>query len=85
MLELIVCGLCLPDLHNHCVFYVLKVHDAFGKMRKVDPSDPMKNSSLTFLDLAVAKSLQSTRTVTDDDDADDDADADVLTSTGYTC
>ena len=36
-----------------------------------------------FLDLAVAKSLQSTRTVTDDDDAD--ADADVLTTTGYTC
>ena len=27
-----------------------------------------------FLDLAVAKSLQSTRMVTDDDDADDDAD-----------
>ena len=39
-----------------------------------------------FLDLAVAKSLQSTRTVTDDDDADADADdADVLTTTGYTC
>ena len=40
-----------------------------------------------FLDLAVAKSLQSTRTVTDaDDDADDaDDDADVLTTTGYTC
>ena len=37
-----------------------------------------------FLDLAVAKSLQSTRTVTDDDDADADA-ADVLTTTGYTC
>ena len=36
-----------------------------------------------FLDLAVAKSLQSTRTVTDADD-DDDA-ADVLTTTGYTC
>ena len=35
-----------------------------------------------FLDLAVAKSLQSTRTVTDDDDADAD---DVLTTTGYTC
>ena len=34
-----------------------------------------------FLDLAVAKSLQSTRTVTD---AADDAD-DVLTTTGYTC
>ena len=33
-----------------------------------------------FLDLAVAKSLQSTRMVTDDD-----ADADVLTTTGYTC
>ena len=35
-----------------------------------------------FLDLAVAKSLQSTRTVTDaDDDADDaDDDADVLTT-----
>ena len=34
-----------------------------------------------FLDLAVAKSLQSTRMVTDDaDDADD-----VLTITGYTC
>ena len=50
-------------------------------MRKVDPSDPMKNSSLTFLDLAVAKSLQSTRMVTDDAaDA-----ADVLTTTGYTC
>ena len=32
-----------------------------------------------FLDLAVAKSLQSTRTVTDADDADDDAD-DVLTT-----
>ena len=27
--------------------------------------------SVTFLDLAVAKSLQSTRTVTDDDDDDD--------------
>ena len=39
----------------------------------------------TFLDLAVAKSLQSTRTVTDADDDDDDADADVLTTTGYTC
>ena len=39
-----------------------------------------------FLDLAVAKSLQSTRMVTDDDDADADADADdVLTTTGYTC
>ena len=39
-----------------------------------------------FLDLAIAKSLQSTRTVTDDE-ADDDADddADVLTTTGYTC
>ena len=36
-----------------------------------------------FLDLAVAKSLQSTRMVTDAD-ADDD-DADVLTTTGYTC
>ena len=36
---------------------------------------------LGFLDLAVAKSLQSTRTVTD---AADDAD-DVLTTTGYTC
>ena len=36
-----------------------------------------------FLDLAVAKSLQSTRMVTDDDDdADDD---DVQTATGYTC
>ena len=35
-----------------------------------------------FLDLAVAKSLQSTRTVTDDAAA---ADADVLTTTGYTC
>ena len=35
-----------------------------------------------FLDLAVAKSLQSTMMVTDDDD--DDAD-DVLTTTGYTC
>ena len=36
-----------------------------------------------FLDLAVAKSLQSTRMVTDaDDDADDD---DVQTTTGYTC
>ena len=35
---------------------------------------------MNFLDLAVAKSLQSTRTVTDDDDdADDDAD-DVLTT-----
>ena len=33
-----------------------------------------------FLDLAVAKSLQSTRTVTDAAD-----DADVLTTTGYTC
>ena len=35
-----------------------------------------------FLDLAIAKSLQSTRTVTDaDDDADDaDDDADVLTT-----
>ena len=33
-----------------------------------------------FLDLAVAKSLQSTRTVTDDDDDADDADADVLTT-----
>ena len=39
---------------------------------------------LNFLDLAVAKSLQSIRMVTDDDD-DDDADADVLTTTGYTC
>ena len=39
-----------------------------------------------FLDLAVAKSLQSTRTVTDaDDDADDDDADDVLTTTGYTC
>ena len=36
-----------------------------------------------FLDLAVAKSLQSTRTVTDADADDDDA-ADVLTTTGYT-
>ena len=35
-----------------------------------------------FLDLAVAKSLQSTRMVTDDDA---DADADVLTTTGYSC
>ena len=34
---------------------------------------------LSFLDLAVAKSLQSTRMVTDDDAAD------VLTTTGYTC
>ena len=34
-----------------------------------------------FLDLAVAKSLQSTRTVTDADAADDD---DVQTTTGYT-
>ena len=40
------------------------------------------NRPLVFLDLAVAKSLQSTRTVTDaDDDADDaDDDADVLTT-----
>ena len=36
-------------------------------------------ASNLFLDLAVAKSLQSTRTVTDD------ADNDVLTTTGYTC
>ena len=36
-----------------------------------------------FLDLAVAKSLQSTRMVTDDDD-DADADDDVQTTTGYT-
>ena len=35
-------------------------------------------NSKRFLDLAVAKSLQSTRTVTDDA-------ADVLTTTGYTC
>ena len=35
-----------------------------------------------FLDLAVAKSLQSTRMVTDDADADAD---DVYTTTGYTC
>ena len=35
--------------------------------------------SLSFLELAVAKSLQSTSMVTDDD-----ADADVLTTTGYT-
>ena len=34
-----------------------------------------------FLDLAVAKSLQSTRTVTDADDADDH----VQKTTGYTC
>ena len=34
--------------------------------------------SFIFLDLAVAKSLQSTRTVTDDAD-------DFLTTTGYTC
>ena len=40
---------------------------------------------LNFLDLAVAKSLQSTRTVTDDADDDDDDAADVLTTTGYTC
>ena len=41
---------------------------------------------VAFLDLAVAKSLQSTRMVTDADDDDDaDADADVLTTTGYTC
>ena len=37
----------------------------------------------SFLDLAVAKSLQSTRTVTDDADADADDD-DVLTTTGIT-
>ena len=37
-----------------------------------------------FLDLAVAKSLQSTRMVTDDADDDDDDAADVLTTTGYT-
>ena len=36
----------------------------------------------TFLDLAIAKSLQSTRMVTD---ADDDDNADVLTTTCYTC
>ena len=36
-------------------------------------------ASNLFLDLAVAKSLQSTRTVTDD------AADDVLTTTGYTC
>ena len=35
-------------------------------------------NSKRFLDLAVAKSLQSTRTVTDAAD-------DVLTTTGYTC
>ena len=40
-----------------------------------------KDTKISFLDLAVAKSLQSTRTVTD---AADDAD-DVLTTTGYTC
>ena len=34
-----------------------------------------------FLDLAVAKSLQSTRTVTDADDADDDADDDDVLTT----
>ena len=38
-----------------------------------------------FLDLAVAKSLQSTRMVTDADDNGADADDDVLTTTGYTC
>ena len=37
-------------------------------------------SKSMFLDLAIAKSLQSTRTVTDAAD-----DADVLTTTGYTC
>ena len=42
-------------------------------MRKI-----MVGSKNIFLDLAVAKSLQSTRTVTDDA-------ADVLTTTGYTC
>ena len=40
---------------------------------------PQIYSYIIFLDLAVAKSLQSTRTVTDADAAD------VLTTTGYTC
>ena len=49
-----------------------------------EPSET--NLIFSFLDLAVAKSLQSTRTVTDaDDDADDDDADDVLTTTGYTC
>ena len=45
----------------------------------------IKLLTTTFLDLAVAKSLQSTRMVTDDADDDDADDADVLTTTGYTC
>ena len=40
----------------------------------------LRNNIVQFLDLGVAKSLQSTRTVTDAAD-----DADVLTTTGYTC
>ena len=40
----------------------------------------LKILKFIFLDLAVAKSLQSTRMV-----SDDDADDDVLTTTGYTC
>ena len=46
------------------------------------PPQLTKSVSFGFLDLAIAKSLQSTWTVTDADDADA---ADVLTTTGYTC
>ena len=40
---------------------------------------------IVFLDLAVAKSLQSPRTVTDNAAADDDVQTTTGRTTGYTC
>ena len=62
-------------INNFSIFRLVPLGMNSLKLRK-------KVNLLPFLDLAVAKSVQSTRTVTDADD--DDAD-DVLTTTGYTC
>ena len=73
------------NLTSHIILAINKVGSysssivATSTSRNSNVYSRMKNR--VFLDLAVAKSLQSTRMVTD---ADDD-DADVLTTTGYTC
>ena len=67
----------IAKLYMHLMLISVSLCHCISKMEK--------NLTLTkkgFLDLVVAKSLQSTRMVIDDADADDD---DVLTTTGYTC
>ena len=63
---MVQCESCLTWQHGSCL--------------GIESADQVNLFPFYFLDLAVAKSLQSTRTVTDADDADDDDADDVLTT-----